>query len=235
MTLARARGNLAGPGRRSRNALRSFERDRGTGRAIRAAVRHTPDMGRAQQTRKGSYTWEDFVALPDDDRRELIDGELVEVEVPKRRHERIVGRLVYYLTAWTMRHGGEVLPSGYRVRVSERRGVMPDVQLFRAGNEPDESQDEGLVDGRPDVAIEIVSPSSLRYDRIVKLGYYLQLRVPEYWLVDPAEQTFERLVHSRKGYVIREMLAGNATFAPKEFRGLKIPLRELWTVPKKTK
>lgn len=192
-------------------------------------------MGSAQRTRKGSYTWNDFVALPDDDRRELIDGELVEVEVPKRRHERIVGRLVYYLTGWAMRHGGEVLPSGYKVRISDRRGVMPDVQLFRAGNEPDDSQEDGLVDGRPDIVVEVISPSSLRYDRMVKLGYYLALGVPEYWLVDPVERSLERLVHSKAGYVIREALDGDAIFAPKEFRGLKIPLGELWTTPKKKK
>jgi Uma2 family endonuclease len=192
-------------------------------------------MGSAQRPRKGSYTWDDFVALPDDDRRELIDGELVEVEVPRHGHERTVGRLIYYLTDWTMRHGGEVLASGYKIRVSEKRGVMPDVQLFRAGNEPDESQDIGLVEGRPDLVVEVISPSSLRYDRIVKLGYYLALKVPEYWLLEPTAQTLERFVHSKNGYLLRDTLEGDATFAPKEFRGLKIPLGQLWTRPRRTK
>ena len=36
------------------------------------------------------YTWDDFVALEEDDLRELIDGELVEVEVPTKLHEYIV-------------------------------------------------------------------------------------------------------------------------------------------------
>ena len=36
------------------------------------------------------YTWDDFIALEEDDLRELIDGELVEVEVPTGRHEQIV-------------------------------------------------------------------------------------------------------------------------------------------------
>jgi Uma2 family endonuclease len=42
------------------------------------------------QTSPGPYTWDDFVALDEDDRRELIDGELVEVEVPTELHEYIV-------------------------------------------------------------------------------------------------------------------------------------------------
>ena len=47
------------------------------------------------------FTWDDFVALGDDDLRELIDGELVEVEVPTADHEDIVGWLCFYLRAWT--------------------------------------------------------------------------------------------------------------------------------------
>jgi Uma2 family endonuclease len=190
-------------------------------------------MGRAERTRKGSYTWDDFVALPDDDRRELIDGELVEVEVPNGIHEYIVAMLAFYLVGYAKKRGGSVRASGYKVRITERRGVMPDVQYFAPDNEPDQSQDVGLVAGRPDIAIEIISKSGRRYDRIVKLGYYASIGVPEYWLVDPENRTLERLVHTKDGYVIRETLEGSSLFAPKEFRGLKIPLGELWTLPKK--
>lgn len=37
---------------------------------------------------------------------------------------------------------------------------MPDLQLYRAGNAPSEEQDAGLVDGRPDLVVEVVSPKS---------------------------------------------------------------------------
>ena len=43
------------------------------------------------------YTWRDFIALEDEDRRELIDGQLVEMEVPTRLHEWIVATLVHHL------------------------------------------------------------------------------------------------------------------------------------------
>jgi Uma2 family endonuclease len=83
----------------------------------------------------GPYTWDDFVRLEDDDRRELIDGELVEVEVPTRLHEYIVWLLSYFLAQWARpRRAGYGVASGFKVRISERRGVMPDVQFFRHGN-----------------------------------------------------------------------------------------------------
>ena len=48
-------------------------------------------------------------------------------------------------------------------------------------------------DGTPDLVVEILSPSSRRYDRVTKLRWYAQLGVPEYWLVDPDARTLERL------------------------------------------
>ncbi|MGO8997479.1 MAG: Uma2 family endonuclease [Polyangiaceae bacterium] len=191
------------------------------------------------------YTWDDFIALEEDDLRELIDGELVEVEVPTFTHEEIVGSLVTDLTLWTRAHGGRVVPSGYKVRVSDRRGVMPDVQLYRKGNEGAVEQQQGLVTGRADLVVEVVSPSSRRYDRVTKLRWYAQLGVPEYWIVDPEGRTFERLVlrPTRPGtsenapssawdvegaYVIAASLEGEETFRPESFEGLDIALGKLW-------
>ncbi len=178
------------------------------------------------------YSWADFIALDDDDRRELIDGELVEVEVPNKIHEHIVAVLIFHLMAWARRkHGGFALGSGYKIRIDAHRGVMPDVQFFRASNPDAAGQDAGLEHGRPDLAVEIISPSSRRYDRVKKLGWYARIGVPEYWIVDAEAHTIERLVLSRGRYVVDGSGEGVATFAPKTFPGLAIPLAELWTLP----
>ncbi len=175
------------------------------------------------------YTWEDFVALDDDDLRELIDGELVEVEVPTFGHEEIVATLAYFLRAWVEAgHGGRVVASGYKVRVSDRRGVMPDLQLYRSGNDAPVTQQQGLVQGRADLVVEIVSPSSRRYDRVKKLNWYAQLGVPEYWIIDPEARTLERLVLRDGAYVIAASLDGEEVFRPESFEGLAIPLAKLW-------
>ena len=175
------------------------------------------------------YSWDDFVALEEDDLRELIDGELVEVEVPKWKHEWIVGRLVILLDRWAQAgHGGMVVPSGYKLRVSNRRGVMPDVQFYRKGNDAPLGQQEGLVSGRPDLVVEVVSPSSQRDDRVTKLRWYAQLGIPEYWLVDGTAKTLERLVLREKTYAIAASLAGDETFRPESFKGLEISLSKLW-------
>jgi Uma2 family endonuclease len=175
------------------------------------------------------YTWDDFIALGEDDLRELIDGELVEVEVPTHDHEKIVAELVYALLAWSRAgHGGYALPSGYKVRVSARSGVMPDVQFYRKGNEVSADQSQGLVRGHADLVVEVVSPSSRRYDRVKKLNAYAQLGVPEYWIVDPEARTLERLVLREGAYVIAASLDGEETFRPESFEGMEIALAGLW-------
>jgi Uma2 family endonuclease len=177
----------------------------------------------------GPYRWADFVALPEDDRRELIDGELVGVEVSASlRHEHIVMTLGFHLKGWAEAHGGMVLGSNYGVRISDTRGVLPDLQVFRGSNLPTLDQDRGLVRSRPDLVVEIISPSSRRYDRIVKLGYYASVHVPEYWIVDPDGCVLERLVWSAKGYVIAGAHEGDEVLAPDTFDGLRIPLGQLW-------
>jgi Uma2 family endonuclease len=184
-----------------------------------------PDLARD----RGPYTWDDFVALEEDDLRELIDGELVEVEVPKPEHERLVARLIFHLEGWAEAHGGgTTFGSGYKIRITNTRGVMPDVQFFRAGRVR-RGQGQGISQGHPDLAVEIVSPSSVRYDRVVKMNWYASIGVPEYWVVDPEACTLERLVLQDGHYSIADALEGDASFAPASFPGLEIPLAKLWT------
>jgi Uma2 family endonuclease len=178
------------------------------------------------------YTWDDFVALEEDDLRELIDGEFVEVEVPTGLHEYIVWRLCAALGAWALpRKAGIGFASGYKVRITDRRGVMPDVQFYRSGKEHPGRTELGLVSGHPDLAIEIVSPSSARYDRMTKLAWYASIGVPEYWIVDPGTRMLERLVLHGEHYLVAEVHADDAVFRPDSFEGLEIPLGELWTMP----
>jgi Uma2 family endonuclease len=176
----------------------------------------------------GPYSWDDFVALDEDDLRELIDGELVQVEVPTKKHERIAFLIAHLLEGWAEPRGaGITLGSGYKIRITNERGVMPDLQFYRAANLP-RGQDQGLVGGSPDLVVEVVSPSSIRYDRVTKMTWYASIGVPEYWIVDPSVRTLERLVLDGKRYTIADALEGDRVFRPESFEGLEIALSKLW-------
>ena len=187
--------------------------------------------GGAQAVPAGA-TWLDFLALDDDDRRELIDGTLLEIDVPNTKHEWIVATLIWLLSAWTRpRDAGTVLASGCKVRINDRRGVMPDVLFVRRGRESIIGT-EGIQNGAPDLVVEVVSPTSGRYDRVQKLAWYAAIGVPEYWIVDSERETLERLVLGADArFVIAESLGGADVFHPDSFPGLEVPLADLWRGP----
>lgn len=187
---------------------------------MRGVQMHAPSIG--------PYTWDDFIRLDEDDPRELIDGHLVECEASRRWHERIVASLAYHLESWVRSSGcGEVLASAYKVKIAERRGVMPDLQ-YHAPETAALAGEPGLDRGRPDLAVEIVSPGSSRYDRVIKLQHYASAGVPEYWLVDPKAHVLERLVLEDGVLVVADALEGDLVFRPASFPGLAVPLAELW-------
>ena len=176
------------------------------------------------------HCWEDFIALDEDDLRELVDGRLVEIEVPTLLHEWVVMELAGRLREWARaRQAGIVVASGYKVRIRHDRGVMPDVQFFRRGRS---MPDLGLDTGAPDLAVEVVSPSSARFDRATKRAWYASIGTPEYWIVDPERRALERLVLDATGdYRVAQVARDDGTFAPDAFPGLAIPLSELWSLP----
>lgn len=179
----------------------------------------------------GPYRWKDFVSLHEDDLRELVDGHLLELEVPTKIHEWIVTILVTMLTNWALpRNAGVALVSGYKVRIRHDRGVMPDVQFFRRGGRP--LPEQGLGRGAPDLAVEVVSPSSRRWDRVVKLEWYGTIGTNEYWIVDPQERTLERYLRDADDTL--ELVSRHVAdqhFAPDTFPDLEIDLARLWTMP----
>ncbi len=175
-------------------------------------------------------TWSDFIALPDGDRRELVGGRLLEIDVPTQLHEHIVAMLIYSLMAWRKAGGGgRVLSSGFKVRIDDESGFMPDVQYFKAGRVV---PDQALTEGGPDLAIEIISPSSARFDRVEKLNGYASIGTAEYWLIDPQNRTLHRYLLRAKTFRLASVQeGGDDLFRPNTFPSLKIALAELWTVP----
>ena len=135
-------------------------------------------------------TVDEWAALPEDEGGELVDGRLVEEEVPDLTHEIVVRWLVVHLDRWAEAREAQVFGSGAKLAVAEDRGRMPDVTVFFAGRR---LPARGVVRVPPDIAVEVVStaPSDVRRDRVEKLDDYAAFGVRWYWIVDPQIRTFE--------------------------------------------
>lgn len=138
-------------------------------------------------------TVEDLPALPDDDNRyELIEGELIVSRNPSLTHQSVLGNVYMELRKYLdLNPVGEVFPTP-GVIFDKYNSVIPDLvfltreQLARVGSEPH-------IHEAPALAVEVVSPGrdNARRDRVVKLQVYGKFGVGEYWVVDPEARAVE--------------------------------------------
>jgi Uma2 family endonuclease len=138
------------------------------------------------------WTAAQALALPDDDwRYEVLDGELVVMPPPSWAHQIAVEELFLLLHAYVREHAlGWVNLSPSAVVLSERRLVQPDVFVLprTAGPAPRAWTDiTALL-----LAVEVLSPSTARRDRVQKRRMYQEFGVTEYWVVDPEQRVVER-------------------------------------------
>ena len=140
-------------------------------------------------------TYDDYCRTPDDERYELLNGELMMVPAPNIRHQQVLGTLYAELRRFTQEHGlGEVLVAPVDVVLSDTDVVQPDVLFISRAH--GHRITEKNVRGAPDLVIEILSPSTAEKDRGRKYELYGSRGVLEYWIVDPAAETVA--VHRRR-------------------------------------
>jgi Uma2 family endonuclease len=120
--------------------------------------------------------------LAENERVELIDGEIIAMSPEGTRHFACVARLMRLLygrvPGATLSHGTLFLPDEYR--------PMPDVMILRPS--PDDYETVHPTHEDAIVVIE-VSDSTLAFDRHEKAARYANAAIPEYWLLDLTRDT----------------------------------------------
>lgn len=148
--------------------------------------------------REKSYTYEDLLSWDDGDRYELYDGISVVMESPSDTHQTISGEIFRQLANFLVGKKCKAFSAPFDVRLFEKPGdtpkdvdtvVQPDLMVVC-----DQSKlDRHGIHGAPDLVVEIISPSTQRYDRLVKLDLYQRAGVKEYWIVDPPYRSVQVL------------------------------------------
>lgn len=146
--------------------------------------------------KKARYTFADCLTWDESERIEIIDGEAFMMATLSRVHQKISMELSRQLANFLEGKQCEVYPAPFGVRLFEQDGDKPeDVDTLV---EPDISivSDNSKLDkhgckGAPDMVIEILSPTSLWHDRLVKLNLYQRAGVREYWIVDPKNKSVQ--------------------------------------------
>jgi len=174
-----------------------------------------------------SLTYENWLAFPDDGQRyELIDGELYVSPVPSIRHQRVSRELEFALLSYLRRTGrGEVLDAPVGVRLARDSVLQPDIVVVL--REHASQVGEQVIDGPPDIVIEVLSRGTARRDLGVKREKYRATGVPEYWIVDPVHAAIEVLVLENGDYVRHGLFGPSDTLRSRALSDLEIALADV--------
>jgi Uma2 family endonuclease len=165
---------------------------------------------------QGDWSEEEYFSLETNRLVEYSDGFLEILPMPTIFHQLILQFLYKRLDSLVLANGlGTVVMAGYKVRLRSGKYREPDILFIKAANR---ARIKTQYCERPDLVIEIVSDKNRAHDVKTKRLEYAKAGIPEYWIVDPAEETITVFVlkaRQRKygvyGAFCKGMTAGSKT------------------------
>ena len=140
------------------------------------------------QKKQGEFTLDDYYALPDERRVELIDGVIYDMAAPTNIHQLIGGEIYIRFYDYIRKHKGKCIPAyapfDVQLDCDNKTMVQPDLMIVC---DRDKLYENKLY-GAPDLVVEILSKSTGKKDTILKLNKYMDAGVREYWIVDPRKK-----------------------------------------------
>ena len=134
----------------------------------------------ATQRSETLFTYADYCNTPEDERYELIDGELFMTVAPSVPHQIVQDNIGRPLGAFIRANNlGRLFYTATDVYLSDTNVVQPDLLFVSRARAS--IMTYSAVRGAPDLVVEILSPSNTQHDTVRKRELYARFRVPEYW------------------------------------------------------
>ena len=163
----------------------------------------------------------------DTPRYEILEGVGYMTPSPGGRHQLVIGNLWHRMYQYAAAAGlGRVFVAPYDVVLSEKDVVQPDV--FYISRERIAMVRERAVFGAPDLAVEILSPSSLKRDFCQKLALYEQYGIREYWIVDIANRSIDVWTGTGAAFGNRRLATGDVTVNSVVLTGFTVALADIF-------
>jgi Uma2 family endonuclease len=184
-------------------------------------------MGEPAQKIK-HYTWSDYQQLPDEQRTEIIGGEIFDMSpAPSMRHQSIAFELSLQLGNFFKGKPCKPFAAPADVKLSDDDVVQPDLMVVCDQDQIKETH----VEGAPALVIEILSPSTHSHDRKRKMELYARSGVKEVWLVSPRPASIEVFLLDGATYRFVGMYQVEDDFKSPAFPELRLDLKEVFDFP----
>ena len=161
---------------------------------------------------------------------ELVDGVLEQVPPPSYDHQNVIDFLVSMINVFQMGLPAPIgwAVSGIGVVLAEQRAPTSDMVYLSA--ERGHLIQGSFVEGIPDLIMEALSTDRAR-DLVMKRQWYAEAGIPEYWILDPANDVLTILDLAGDEYVTRAALGHADTLATPTIPGFALPLAQLFDNP----
>ena len=133
---------------------------------------------------------------------EIINGKAVMMASPTIKHIFIAGNIYTLFNIYLRGKQCVPFPDGTTLFLESGEEYKPDMMVVC---DPDKMKETDGVHGAPDLAVEVLSPSTGRNDRGRKKDAYERCGVREYWIVDPANRAVEQYVLENGRFVLLDV------------------------------
>ena len=172
-------------------------------------------------------TYADYANTPDDERWELINGELIMAPGAGHAHQRSQAKLARWLLPFVdERELGEVLLPPFDVKLSDSDVLQPDIMFI--SREREHIITSRYAEGAPDLVVEILSPSTSRRDWNEKLALYAAHGVREYVVMDPSNRIVWRLGLKDGELEVEQTYYAGDTFTSSVIEGFSVAINDIF-------
>ncbi len=183
-----------------------------------------------ESKQKKKLTYEDYARLPEEPgfRYEVIDGVLLRDPSPSFHHQRVTRRLQRILEDYfdEVDPKGEVFNAPLDLTLTRHSVVQPDL-FYLPGDRPARYDPIDIV---PELVVEVLSPSTSRKDRVLKLNHYQSSGVRHYWILDPHD-CFIEAYELRDEHYVSIVRSDKGAFSHTGFPGLNFDIEMLFSKP----
>jgi Uma2 family endonuclease len=175
----------------------------------------------------------DYYQLPEYEQHDLIqliNGEVVIGMPPILKHQLIIKKILLLLAQVEAQKGGIAFVAPTEVRLDDNNIFKPDVLYILPDNIRIAQQDEKRIVGAPNLVVEVLSPSTAKFDRQDKYQAYEQHGVDEYWIVDHVHETVEVWTLGENKQFSRQGAYGTTGTFQSATLGTKVTVKEIFNV-----
>lgn len=175
-----------------------------------------------------TMTIEEFAAISEPGRFDLIRGELLQTPPAGGEHGEVAGELARVIGNFVVENEfGRcyAAETGFVLSSEHHTVLAPDVAFVESSRVPSREARRGFVPITPSLVVEVISPCDLAVDLTAKILEYLEAGTSLVWVVEPDRRTVTTYASDRSA---RLLIEGEALDGGDVLPGFSLPLADIF-------